>query len=166
MRFASRRAVGRLSRLTVLILLSTLVIGIGTVSGAEDLKLKAERDADGTVRLTWKFSEDPALHHYNVYWDTEEFDSVAGMEIKAAVRGNTFSPDDLENDVRHYFAVTAVDDNTTILGDGFADITPREPHLKIVNYWNLMALFWLVAIIFFYVIWKIPTWTKEHQGGA
>ena len=146
--------------------MATLVIGMGMVSGAEDLKLKAERNVDGTVRLTWKFLEDPAVNHFNVYWDTEEFDSVEGMEIDAAVRGNTFSPPDLENDVRHYFAVTAVDDNGTILGEGFNDVIPREPHLKPLNYPVLMTAFILTLIVFIIVIMKVPAWTEEHKGGA
>lgn len=166
MRFATRRALQSFSMSSCLFLLAVLVIGMGTVSGMEDLKLKAERSLDGTVRLTWRYLEDPAVDRYVIYWDTEEFDVVGAMEPEATVRGNTFSPDDLENDVRYYFAVTAIDGNGTVLTEGFDDITPREPHLKVVNYPVLMVILILHVIVFILVLMKVPEWTEEIKGGA
>ena len=150
----------------VISIAALFMLSIGAAGAAGDFKLTSEMNVDGTIRLTWTSLDDPALHHYNIYWDTEKFDVVKGDMPNAGETGTNYPPLDLENDVKHYFIVTAVDDNGTILAQDGADGTPLESHLKIVNYWNLMAVFWLTTIVFLYVVWKIPTWTKKHQGGA
>lgn len=163
----NRSGAGRLAVVTAALgVFLILVIGSGVSAATGEFKLKAGHDVAGNVRLLWTAVDDPELHHYNIYWDDEEFDSISGMEAKAGERGTTYVPQELENDVIYYFAVTAVDANGTILAQDFAEKAPSVPHLKEVNYWNLMALFWLVAIIFIYVIWKIPVWADLIEGGA
>ncbi len=152
--------------LLALAVMAVLVGGMATTSAATEFKLKAEREEDGNVRLIWTANEDPAHDHYRIYWEEEEFDSIEGLEARAAERGTTFVPQNLENDVFYYFAVASVDDNGTALSIGFAEKAQREPQLKIVNYWNLMALFFLVTAIYIYALMKIPVWAKESKGGA
>ncbi len=157
-----RRKVLTVVSLAVLLL---SLLGMGYAGGAEGFKVETERNHDGSVRLTWSLSEDPALHHYNIYWDTEEFDSVAGKSPKAAELGTTYLPQDLENKERHYFAVAAVDENGTVLAEGFSDMIPKVGELDQVNFYQLMAVFFLVLIIYIFVIIKIPSWTKDKKGG-
>jgi len=159
---SSRRKVLTLLFLGVLLL---SLLGMGSAGGADGFTLTSERNHDGGVRLTWSLSEDPALHHYNIYWDTDEFDSVAGKSPKAAESGNTYVPQDLENGERHYFAVAAVDENGTVLAEGFTDKIPKVGELDQVNFYRLMAVFFLVLIIYIFVIIKIPSWTKDKKGG-
>jgi len=141
------------------------LLGMGSAGGADGFTVESERNHDGSVRLTWTLSEDPAFHHYNIYWDTDEFDSVAGKSPKAAESGNTYVPQDLENGERHYFAVAAVDENGTVLAEGFSDMIPKVGELDHVDFYQLMALFFLVLIIFIIVIMKIPSWAKDMKGG-
>ena len=159
---SARRKVLTVVSLAVLLL---SLLGMGYAGGAEGFKVETERNHDGSVRLTWSLSEDPALHHYNIYWDTDEFDSVAGKSPKAAELGTTYLPQDLENKERHYFAVAAVDENGTVLAEGFSDMIPKVGELDQVNFYRLMAVFFLVLIIYIFVIIKIPSWTKDKKGG-
>ncbi|MCK5253197.1 MAG: fibronectin type III domain-containing protein [Thermoplasmata archaeon] len=138
---------------------------MGSAGGTEDFTLTTGLSHDGGVMLTWTVSEDPALHHYNIYWDTEKYDSVAGKSPKAAELGNTYLPQDLDNGVKYYFAVAPVDVNGTVLAEDFAHKTPRVGELDQVNFTRLMAVFFLVLIIYIFVIIKIPSWTKDKKGG-
>jgi len=152
--------------LATLLVLVMFVLSTSTAVAAEDFKLKAEREEDGNVRLIWTVHDDPALHHYNIYWEDDEFDSVSGLSPKAAETGTTYVPQDLENGVVLYFAVAAVDDNGTVLVQDFVEKAQREPHLKPINFPVLMGAFILTLIIFILVIMKVPAWTEEHKGGA
>jgi hypothetical protein len=142
------------------------IFGIGIVSAAEDFTLTSERRVDGGIRLVWDVVEDPGLHHYNIYWDEDEFDDVSGMSPKAASTGTTYLPDDLEVGTRYYFAVTAVDSNGTILAQDYTDRIQKVPELDDVPYYLLMTVFFIVFFIWLYVFIKIPDWVKEHRGGA
>lgn len=160
-----RRNSSKVLTVSCLAVLALFVLGLGTAGGAEDFSLLAKNNYEGEVYLTWTPVDDPELNAYFIYWDTEEFDSVAGMEAKSAERGTSFIVLDLENGVEYFFAVTAMDSNQTILAQDFDNATPKLPHLKEINYWNLMAVFILTTIIFIYVIIKIPSWGKGKAGG-
>lgn len=165
MSFIRRGHSSKVMVVSSLAVLALFVMGLGTAGGAGDFTLTADNNFDGNVRLTWTWVDDPQVDHYNIYWDTEEFDSVEGKQIKSAERGNTFMVLDLENGVEHYFAVTAVNSTGAIIAEDFADAVPKLPHLKEVKFWNLMAVFLLTTAIFAFVIIKIPTWTKSESGG-
>jgi hypothetical protein len=152
--------------LVILAMLLMTTLGIGLASAADDFTLTSERRVDGGIRLVWTVVEDPRLHHYNIYWDEEEFDSVSGMSPKAASTGTTYLPDELEVGTRYYFAVTAVDENGTVLAEDFTDRMQKLPELDDVPYYLLMTVFFVVFIIWLYVFMKIPDWVKEHRGGA
>jgi hypothetical protein len=118
------------------------------------------------VRLSWTWLEDEMVDRYNIYWDTRDFDSVEGMEVRYEVRGNTFLVPDLEDGVGYHFAVTAVDVNGTVLAEGHDEATPKTPDLKEVNYPNLMVALIVTTSVFLFVLFKVPTWTKRTRGGA
>ena len=148
-----------------IMVMAMFTLGIGTAGGADDFSLTAENNFDGNVRLSWTWVDDIRVDHYNIYWDTEEFDSVEGKQVKSGEGGNTFMVLDLEDGEVHYFAVTAVNSTGFIIAEDYADAVPLLPHLKEINYWNLMAVFILTTIVFIYVIIKIPTWSKAKSGG-
>ncbi|UCC93135.1 MAG: fibronectin type III domain-containing protein [Thermoplasmata archaeon] len=154
--------------LILVALVALLMVSLGMLPAAGDshFKLRTEREEDGNVRLIWTANEDEAHDHYRIYWEEEEFDSVEDLKAQAAERGTTFVPQNLENDVYYYFAVTSVDENSTILAIDFAERAQREPELKVVNFRNLMIGFFIVTGIYIYVLMKIPTWAKKAKGGA
>jgi len=149
-----------------LLVMSILLLGSGPVAGVADLNLSAERNVQGNVRLSWTYLKDPNVHHYEIFWDIEEIGSIEGAEPKATAKGNTYMPLDLEDGVRHHFVVTAVDGNGTVLVQDHIDAVPKKPHLKEVNFWNLMAVLLVTTGVFVLVILKVPAWVEEERGGG
>ena len=146
---------------TSIAIIATLVAGAGPPTMAEPngLLLVADDNFDGNVRLTWVVDDISAVDRYEVYWDAEEFESVAGMEPRSTERGTSFMVLGLEERTRYYFGVTAVDRNGTVLAEAYDSAVPtvyREPPLKEVNYWALMTATTVVLAIFIMGLLAIP----------
>jgi len=96
------------------------------------------------------------VEFYSIFWASERFDSIEGMEANSIQRGTTFQVPDLEEDVRYYFAVAAKDANGTVIAEDYGSVVPTEPRLKVVNYWQLMTVALSVTALFIIGLLWIP----------
>lgn len=143
-----------------IVLAATMLLGVANCAGANgagtELSLEAIDNQDLNVRLRWTMSDYSLVRSYLVFWDEERFDSIEGMEERSIQRGTTFLVPDLEENHRYYFAVAAVDANGTVLAVDYGSAVPTEPHLKQVNFWELMTVAGVVTAAFIIGLIKIP----------
>ncbi len=72
----------------------------------------APDDDGGKITLTWDVSTETKFSHYNIYYDTEEFDNVTGMTADVEVNyqeETEINVTGLTNGEYYYFGVTAID---------------------------------------------------------
>ncbi len=77
----------------------------GRVTGVE-----VTESGDGYVALEWGASSAADLEHYIVYYDTASFSTPAGAAESMEAYATTAYVRGLSNDIRYYFALSAVDD--------------------------------------------------------
>lgn len=147
---------GQVMGATVLLVLFSSSLLAGQVDAGTQLTLEVVDNEDLNVRLRWTMSDYSEVEAYSIFWASERFDSIDGMEANSIQRGTTFLVPDLEEDVRYYFAVAAGDANGTVIAEGYGSVVPTEPQLKEVNYWQLMTVALAVTALFIIGLLWIP----------
>jgi hypothetical protein len=156
LRGSGRPGAGRGWGATVLLVLFSSSLLAGQVDAGAQLTLEVVDNEDLSVRLRWTMSDYSEVESYSIFWASERFDSIEGMEAKSIQRGTTFLVPDLDEDVRYHFAVAAGDANGTVIAEGYGSVVPTEPRLKEVNYWQLMTVALSVTALFILGLLWIP----------
>jgi hypothetical protein len=158
--------------LVLIFTVSLLATSVAAHSEPTTLFLRAKATADEKINLDWEITNDTGVVKYNIYWSEDDFDGVPSGEPDATTTDMEYTISDLKRTHTYNFLVSAVNSSGTSMAYGEDSNTVGKwedvGDLKEVNFWRLMTLAAIVTAIFFYVVWKIPTWVKveKETGGA
>lgn len=158
--------------LVLIFTVSLLATTVAAHSEPATLFLRAKATEDVKIKLDWEITNETGVVKYNIYWQVEEFGGVPSGEPDATTTEMKYTVKDLKRANLYYFLVSAVDSSGTSLAYGEDSNTPGEwadaGVLKEVNYWRLMTFVGIITVLFFFVLWKVPSWVEEEKatGGA
>lgn len=162
----------RLKAIVLLVVLiftvSMLALNVGADAESPTLFLRAKATEDKLINLEWEITNDTGVVKYNIYWDKVKFDDVSGRTPDATTTEMEYTVKGLERGIEWYFTVTALDSSDEIIAQGSDWSIPGKwedvGNLKVVNYWTTMTFAGIITVLFFIVLWKIPSWVKEEEG--